>query len=128
MYPPGPLLIFPHICTQLLRLSAHAVCWGHGSGDREPLLAKLVWRAVAPPRAGFPFFIFFLNFFFQQFFLYISYVYNSSLWKKLCTQLEVYKKLCTQVVKEKIYTQVILQVVMHTSYTHKNQTLYLKII
>jgi hypothetical protein len=63
------------------------------------LTAKLVWRAVAPsdraacPRAGFPFFIFFLNFFFQQFFLYTSYVYNSSLWKKLCTQIEVYRKI-----------------------------------
>jgi hypothetical protein len=60
--------------------------------------AKLVWRAVAPsdraarPPRRFPFFVFFLNFFFQQFFLYISYVYNSSLWKKLCTQIEVLQK------------------------------------
>jgi hypothetical protein len=51
-----------------------------------------------------------------------SYAHKSKFTKKLCTQV---------VVSEKIYTQVILQVVMHTSCTHKfcsNQTLCLKII
>jgi hypothetical protein len=51
-----------------------------------------------------------------------SYAHNSKFTEKLCTQV---------VVREKIYTQVILQVVMHTSCTHKfcsNQTLCLKII
>jgi hypothetical protein len=43
---------------------------------------------------GFSFFSFsfYSSFFIQQFFLYISYVHNSSLWKKLCTQLDVYRK------------------------------------
>jgi hypothetical protein len=55
-------------------------------------------------------------------------VHNSSLWKKLCTQLDVYRKNYAHnlLFEKNIYTQVILQVVMHISCTHKfcsNQTL-----
>jgi hypothetical protein len=49
---------------------------------------RAVRRCSAPP----PHVSFFLFFFIQQIFICISYKYNSSLYKKLCTQLVVYRK------------------------------------
>jgi hypothetical protein len=101
--------------------------------------AKLVWRAVAPsdraarPPRRFPFFCFLFKFLLSTIFLiYKLCVQLIFMEKVMHTNRSFTEKLCTQVVvSEKIYTQVILQVVMHTSCTHKfcsNQTLCLKII
>jgi hypothetical protein len=72
----------------------------------------------APPRGRTYFFFSFLLF---HNFFYISYAYNLSYGKSYThTTRDSHKQLCTQlVVREKIYTQVIQQIIMYTSCTHK---------
>jgi hypothetical protein len=71
--------------------------WRGGRGCKTSLASGRSKRPrrPCPARAhvGLFLFFFFSSFFFQQFFLYISYMHNSSLWKKLCTQLDVYRKI-----------------------------------
>jgi uncharacterized protein YktB (UPF0637 family) len=73
--------------------------WSHASHVRGP--------------TRFPFIIIF--FFNQQIFFYISYAHNSSLQKKLYAQLVISRKSYAYSPLKKLYTQVILQTIVHTS-------------
>jgi hypothetical protein len=104
-----------------------------GSAPKTSLAGGRSKRPRRPSPAPVSFFYFLFKFLLSTIFLiYKLRVQLIFMEKVMHTNRSFTEKLCTQVVvREKIYTQVILQVVMHTSCTHKfcsNQTLCLKII